>query len=907
MAAPLLAAGVLASALLWGQTPVREVRLHAPGARDLAYLQSVFSVEEGSALSRTQIRAGVQALLATGLVEDVRVSVQPGVEGAHVEVEIQVASRLSGLRITGLSRRYRRELENQLNLQTGSALQVSGFVSALQRAEEQLRARGYPDVVFDPELIFNVSEGTVDVVVQATLGRPRVLGSLEAPGSDLSGRELLTVCGVSPGVRLGEEVLDRARRRLERHLRRNGYWEAEVDAPRLVPAGALDNLLLPTYLGARYRLDLVGLADVRDLGAGVLPFLDGDEAFSDLATDQIARNVRIALQQQGYLGAQAEVGLVDESDVRVLRLVVERGQRLPIVAVRFPGSTALSPEKLRERIGARTGRPWRWGGEPVDEGSLASDVESILGMYQSEGFAEAAVGAPRVVRQARGWAIEFAVTEGERNLVRAVTVAGWPEGVERPPLQLSVGGAWSQLAEDGVRSSLLAALREKGFTEVRCEATHACEGGQCDVHLEISPGERSVVGRIVVAGLHRTRRSVVDAVARLTRGEPLGPERQLEIQRRLLGLGVFSSVALSPIPGQGSGPERGVLLSLAEGPTRAFAFGAGWDTERRFQLLVAWSELSLWGTGRAFSVEGRTSSREQRFQITYREPARLGLVGAPLAVSLYRSEERATTYELLRQGLWVELGDRLRRPRRALLRAEYQFVDPVAPPEVLSTLEREKQRARIASLSPTLEWDTRDDLFAPRRGTLASLQLQAAFRVLEADAEFNKVVASLASFVPAGGGVLAGSVRVGVIDHRGARQAPPPAPIDVPISVRFFAGGRISHRAFATDQLGIVGKTLTDKGEPIGGGGLLLANLEWRVPVWGPVGVNVFVDGGNVWRESSDLDVRDVRWGAGLGLRVETPVGPLRLEYGWKLPRRELIPGVWESAGQLILSFGNPF
>lgn len=907
MAAPLLTAGVLASALLWGQTPVREVRLDAPGAHDLGYLQSVFAVEVGTLLSRTQIRAGVQALLATGLVEDVKVDVEPGVEGAVVGVEIQVASRLSGLRISGLSRRYRRDLESQLNLQTGSALQVNVFVATLRRAEEHMRARGYPDAVFDPELAFNASEGTVEVIVRATPGRPRILGGLEAPGSDLDPRELLSVCGINPGTRLGEEALDRTRRRLEKHLRQAGYWEAEVDSPRLVAAGTLDNLLLPTHKGARYRLDLVGLVEARDLGPGVLPFVDGDEAFSDLATELIAQGVRIALQQQGFLGAQVEVGLVDEPDVRVLRLVVERGQRLPIVAVRFPGATVLSSEKLRERIGARTGRPWRWGGEPVDEGSLADDAESILGTFQSEGFADAVVGSPRVEREEHGWAIEFPVTEGERNLVRVVTVEGWPEGVPRPAVQLDVGGAWSQLEEDGLRSRLLATLRERGFAEARCEASHSCEGGQCDVHVAINPGEPSVVGRIVVAGLHRTRRSVVDTVAGLARGEPLGPERQLEIQRRLLGLGVFSSVALSPIPGQSSGQERGVLLSLAEGPTRAFAFGTGWDTERKFQLLLAWSELSLWGTGRAFSVEGRTSSREQRFQMTYREPARLGLMGAPAAVSLYRSEERATTYELLRQGLWVELGDRLRRPRRALLRLEYQIVDPVAPPDVLSTLEREKQRARIASLSPTVEWDTRDDLFAPRRGTLASLQLQAAFRVLAADAEFNKVVASLASFVPVGGGVLAGSLRAGAIDHRGAGQAPSPAPIDVPISVRFFAGGRISHRAFPTDQLGIVGKTLTDKGEPIGGGGLMLANLEWRVPVWGPIGVNVFVDGGNVWREVRDFRARDVRWGAGLGLRVETPVGPLRLEYGWKVPRKELIPGVWESAGQLILSFGNPF
>ncbi|NLH11430.1 MAG: BamA/TamA family outer membrane protein, partial [Holophagae bacterium] len=78
-------------------------------------------------------------------------------------------------------------------------------------------------------------------------------------------------------------------------------------------------------------------------------------------------------------------------------------------------------------------------------------------------------------------------------------------------------------------------------------------------------------------------------------------------------------------------------------------------------------------------------------------------------------------------------------------------------------------------------------------------------------------------------------------------------------------------------------------------------------PLWGPVGANFFVDGGNVWREYNDIEARQVRWGGGLGVRVETPVGPLRLEYGWKLKRELIAAGRLESPGQFYISFGNPF
>ncbi|HPC83712.1 MAG TPA: BamA/TamA family outer membrane protein [Thermoanaerobaculaceae bacterium] len=907
MAAPLLTAGWLCASLVWGQTPIREVRLEAPGAADPSYLRKVLAIEPGAPLSRTEIRTGTQALLATGEVEDVTVEVESTESGAILKFAVQVASRISQVRIEGLPRRYRVELPQQLGLQVGAPLEVNRFVRALQRAEEQLRLRGYPEARLDPELDARPAAGTVAVTVRATLGTARTLGMIRAPGSDLGAEPLLKICGLGPGDRLGEGRLEGARRRLEQHLRAAGFWEAEVDAPRLQRTGVLDDLVLQVRKGPHYRLVLTGMRDPAELGRDTLRFLGGDEPFAESSLDLIARDVRIALQQRGFLDARVTAGLAAEKDERVLHLDVRRGERQRIAEVRFPGASALGPEQLRKRVGARKGRPWRWGGEPVDETTLAEDVLSVLGTYQAAGFAEAVVGTARIVPGAGGWTIEFPVEEGRRHEVRELAVEGWPSDLEMPGIGLATGSAWSQLAEDGARNALRAALAEAGYLDARVETRHACEEGQCDVQLEVLPGERSVVGRVVVAGLRRTSRTVVDRVAGLESGQVLGPQRQLEIQRRLLGLGIFGSVALSPIPGQVGGARRGVVLALTEGATRATAFGLGWDTERDFQVSAQWSELNLFGTGRALSVEGRYSSRELRAQLTYREPAMLGLLGVPAAVSVYRTEERATTYELLRRGLWAEVGDRLRKPRRALLRYEYQIVDPDAPPEVLSRLEREKQRARIASLAPTLEWDTRNDIFLPTRGVLASLQLQSSFPVFEADALFDKLTASLSGYVPFAGGVMAGAVRSGFIRPRTGNDPPAPDPIDVPVSVRFFAGGRISHRAFATDRLGIRGQTLTDSGEPIGGGGLLLANLEWRVPLWGPVGASLFVDGGNVWREYDDIEARQIRWGGGLGLRVETPVGPLRLEYGWKFRREPFAGGRMESPGQLYISFGNPF
>jgi len=97
-------------------------------------------------------------------------------------------------------------------------------------------------------------------------------------------------------------------------------------------------------------------------------------------------------------------------------------------------------------------------------------------------------------------------------------------------------------------------------------------------------------------------------------------------------------------------------------------------------------------------------------------------------------------------------------------------------------------------------------------------------------------------------------------------------------------------------------ETDPEDGNPAGGNALLLANVEYVRPVTSLLSGVVFIDAGNVWAEPDMMDTSEIRWAAGLGVRLNTPAGPLRAEYGWKLDRE---PG--ESSGEFFLSFGTPF
>jgi len=312
---------------------------------------------------------------------------------------------------------------------------------------------------------------------------------------------------------------------------------------------------------------------------------------------------------------------------------------------------------------------------------------------------------------------------------------------------------------------------------------------------------------------------------------------------------------------------------------------------------VGWSHLNLFGGAHAFSVETQFSSREQRFQVGIREP-RLPKIDLPAYLVVYRTYEEFATYAQRRRGLWIDVGDRYKRPYRSWWRYEYQIVQPE---DVSGEIGREEEEARISSITPTFEWDYRDNPLVPSRGSYSEVAVDYAFPLFQADSEFLKLRARTTLYGDIANGRGAIGVRLGAIRPLGPGDDQP-ANLQIPLNTRFFAGGANTHRAFARDFLGVPGQTIDTDGNPIGGNALVLVNAEYVRKLTAMFSAHLFVDAGNVWESPSTVRFGDVRWGAGLGFSFDTPAGPIRLEYGWKLDRKD-----GESPGQWWLSFGIPF
>ena len=400
-------------------------------------------------------------------------------------------------------------------------------------------------------------------------------------------------------------------------------------------------------------------------------------------------------------------------------------------------------------------------------------------------------------------------------------------------------------------------------------------------------GEQARFGRMILAGNELTHDEVILRELRIKSGAPYDPGAILESQRHLYKTGIFSSVRFEPVlaeaeSGQKDGEEidsrrQDVKVIVAEKPRTVFDFGIGYGDRERLRGLVEISLLNLWGKGQSITARAEQSRVEERYFLTYRKPWFFDeSITARITASYLDLEEVVFDLKTFSVVLGVdkEFSDRL---TGALLyqieRKQTSNVVPIA----LQTKEDDEAFV-IGSLNPSLIYDTRDNPFNPRSGSVTSLVFRNAAKILASEVQMVKLTLQRRSYhALSPKWVFAFSGRLGVAERFGETES-------IPIAERFFVGGRNTVRGYDQDELGVLGETF-EKGKPTGGNAMLVLNGEFRYALPKSFGVVFFFDHGNVWRRYQDMALSEVKSTAGLGIRYNTPIGPFRLDWGYKLDR----------------------
>ncbi len=888
-------------------------------------LGPMIAVEVGAPLDPEEVRQSVRSLRAAVEGSEVEAHLRRRPDGVEVVFALWTQVRVEEVRLTGETCLKTSRLLEQVEQRPAAPLSESRLLRGLYRLQDLHREAGYLEAQVRLD-VDRPDSGHAVVAYDFACGAPATVGSVAFEGGlgPFAAADLVARLSLGPGARLWQSAVRQDAERLEEWLIGEGYRLARVGEPTIdyEAEAARVHLVYPVEVGPRFEVRVSGVDAAELERAGVLP-LHGPERFDEALLARDVARLRRHFQQLGHYRVAIDTRSERGEGVRRIEVRVEPGPVYELERVIWDPMTAIPESRLETLVETTAKRRFRGRRRLIDE-VLDQDLAAVRSSLALAGFDRARVGPAVVEENGSRLTVRVPVEEGPQRRLVHLDFSGLErlsEPEARRLMRLREGGPFHPLLLDEDLNSIRARYEELGYARVQASAALDWndEGTLVDVRIRVLEGPQTVIERVILRGNTRTDPAPVLRAAGLEPGDKVSRGDLLRVQRRLYALGVFSSVDVRLAPGAPLGGRRDVIVRVEEGRSRRVSYGVGWDSEDEARAIVGFSHGNLFRRAVTGRLDLRWSQREQLARALIHQPF-LGRFELPTTASLFVVEEIEESFTSKRRGFQFETSRLYPRSRLNLLYtykivevepdAAFAALDPDELSRVLD-IARDLQEVALSSVRPAWLVDRRDDPVQPRRGWSSTLSAEYAFPFLATDAELVKGFSQQTIYRDLGRfGVAVGSLRLGAIEPLGARgfsgDGPRALPSRrVPISERFFAGGRASHRAYRRDRLGIPGDTLIESDGalvPVGGNGLLLVNLDWRFPIAGPVGGVVFADAGNVWSDWRNIDPGEIKPGAGLGVRYDSPIGPVRLEVGWKLDR---LPG--ESPAVVFLSFGNPF
>jgi len=611
-----------------------------------------------------------------------------------------------------------------------------------------------------------------------------------------------------------------------------------------------------------------------------------------------------------------------EAGSRTVVYRVARGARSRFTRIEIQGNKYFDTATLKERM-SLTPASWLRNRRGVYGASLlAHDVEGVQELYRANGFRDVKVtsevlfadhGKPHNV------AVVVKIEERRQVFVGELELTGVnQEELDQvnKVVTLKKGQPFSTSGMAVDRDAILGHYFNNGYPEATFDAQ--IKPGADDIHVNlkyvVQEGLREFTRGVLLNGLKTTRQRLVDRRIAIKPGEPLSQGALVETQRRLYDLGIFTSVDVAVQNPEGRERDKNVVLDVDEARRYSLSYGLGAEIGRigggqtdfdapagspgfSPRVLFGVSRSNLFGNAQSLSLTTRVSTIQQRALATYLAPQLEGNDNVNLSFSvLFDRSSDIRTFTSKRFEGAAQISQKLSRSSLLQYRVAIRQVSIDA-----NTLKIEPALIPIYSvpvrttiMSATWVQDRRDDPLESTRGVYNSVDFGIAPSLLAAGTAYTRLVVKNSTYHKiARDIILARTASFGWLYNLSGNP--------VPLPERFFGGGNTTDRGFPENQAGPRDPVT---GFPLGGDAFLFFSTELRFPLMGKtLGGVLFHDMGNVYSSLDKLSFRVSQQNrqdfdymvhsVGIGFRYRTPVGPVRVDFGWSInaPRFVGYPG----------------
>ena len=799
-----------------------------------------------------------------------------------------------------------------------------GFLSARIQPEQRTESAG----LF---LTFNIVEGKKVIV------------------KGIDDGELLERMGLFKQDSYSHAILEGNRAQIRQFYRQKGYYDPKV-AYRIekdteyevvirfdIDLGLAPSIGQITFSGNNefQSKTLLGVMKTKPRSRWAIPglrWLFSKGIFDSLVFETDIRALELLYRKAGYPDVRVDVQQkIDAKNQRLnLHIVVSERTQQVIRRVTVAGNQVFQTEELLSQLDAISGEPYS------REGIVIDDHYKLLALYNKKGYIYAGVTP------------EYNASVFQTKLQRPID---WENLENRLPKQLSIPApeVFRNLLEEELRDDREAASlslrfspnvfverQERGLvvTDQDTERSYIVERDQDTIKIyeigllryNITEGERvsfgvfsfsaipgtgfpvdsrpqSLSGRnkdLAISNPSRDSTAEIREYVLRREFESLGvhkgavfnPDKLREAQRRLARLGIFRRVRIDT-PGMKDGEE--VLDVNVEAELRqpgSISVRGGYSPSEGIRGTLAVLHSNLYRRNMRAGAKLRAGTRGNLYELTLIEPWLIGPTMGTLRIFEDNLEEqdntraRGATGNLARRlSLYSNIAVQYKYQelrQRIMTMQELESSKPVTPTERYTT---------VSSLGLSFHRDNREPFLNPTHGWLNEFAVEYAGGFIGGKTSFFKLTGDNRIYSQVGNMVLVNGLRLGYA--RGLRSN---REREIVSFERFRAGGSTTVRGYRDRSLGPLDDELSNTHR---GDVLFIYNVELRFPIYNLVGGALFFDTGNVWDNLDAVDTDPLHSAIGVGVRVDTPLGPLRFDYG--------VPLVGDVSPQINLGLGQAF
>jgi outer membrane protein insertion porin family len=926
---------------------VAEVRVVDESGKPVTEKIPPLPLESGKPFDFTAERESLRDLYRMGDYASIRATSTAEPSGLRIDFIVERNFYNNVIRVVGIKEPPSEPAAlAAVRLNLGEPFRESSLREAVARLQSSLSDDGLYEAKISWSLSAHEDTREMDVLFTVDAGPRALVGNVTVDNNTMyTDAQLLRRAKISQKSAVTNSGLSHSAERVKNYLVKQGYLGtgARFERGAYDPQTKRVPLTFSVSAGSRVRIDIVGARVKSSQQKKLLPMYDEGAVDDDLLQEG-RRNLRDYLQSQGYFDAEVEVSSRQDDHLkeRVITYQVTRGDRYRMAGVAFDGNKYFQTPLLARRLSIQPAAFLSSG--RFSQQLLRDDIDSVRSVYLANGFRDAQVTAS-VDDQYRGKKnnlfVTFHVVEGSQTFISNLKVEG-NHAIDTATV-LSVTGStpgqpYSESSVTSDRNNILALYYNDGFPEAsfREDTIPGDKPNEMQLIYHITEGDRIVVAKVLMTGYEFTRPGIIARQVEIKPGGPLRETNVATTQRQLYNLGVFDRVQIAPQNPAGTDPEKAVVVQTLEGHRYTIGYGGGFEVQRIAggttnsngtpnpngstlgaspRGIFEIARNNMFGRAQTLSFQARGSTLEYRFVSTYTASNFLANHSLSLQFTAFAEKTQdIDTFTSIRYEGGAQLVEKLSPSSSLLYRYFYRRVraENLAETVTLDEIPLLSQPEQVSGFGITYARDRRDNPADANHGNFNTADLSYATTALDSNATFFRAFFQNSSFYSIGRSfVIARSTRFGFEEPLGntieginapfnpaqcsaTTTTPTPEEI-IPLPERFFAGGGTTLRGFALNQ---AGPRDPCTGFPIGGLAVLIFNQELHFPLKLPfvgnkLGGTLFYDGGNVftdinhitlrWRPPSLTDLDYFSHTIGFGFRYPTPVGPVRVDFGYQL------------------------